>query len=136
MGDLGNEDRLEQYWSLRDLRAELETRWTLTDTAGAHRRPGPLRPRRRDRRPRSASSRRSPTISARAATGCGSTCTGQLYMCLGQEDDADLRAVLRANPGDDAPLLAAIRAAIARKPQGPRLRLLPPDGRTARSRGT
>ena len=32
MGDLGNEDRLDQYWSLRDLRRDLETRWTLTDT--------------------------------------------------------------------------------------------------------
>lgn len=46
------------------------------------------------------------------------TCTGQLYMCLGQTDDADLRAVLRAHPQDDAPLVRAIRAAIARKPKG------------------
>ena len=46
------------------------------------------------------------------------TCTGQLYMCLGQDDDADLRAVLRTHPGDDAPLVAAIRRAIARKPKG------------------
>ena len=46
------------------------------------------------------------------------TCTGQLYMCLGQEDEADLRAVLRANPDDDAAVVGAIAAAIARKPQG------------------
>ncbi len=46
------------------------------------------------------------------------TCTGQLFMCLGQDDDADLRSVLRAAPDDDAPLAAAIRAAIARKPKG------------------
>jgi cyclic pyranopterin phosphate synthase len=39
-------------------------------------------------------------------------------MCLGQEDDADLRAPLRANPDNDAPLHAAIRAAITRKPRG------------------
>ena len=45
------------------------------------------------------------------------TCTGKLYMCLGQDADADLRAVLRAHP-DDAPLAEAIRAAIARKPKG------------------
>ena len=45
------------------------------------------------------------------------TCTGMLYMCLGQEDSADLRAPLRADP-DDARLEAAIRAAIARKPKG------------------
>jgi cyclic pyranopterin phosphate synthase len=46
------------------------------------------------------------------------TCTGQLFMCLGQEDEADLRAVLRASPSDDAPLVAAIAEAIARKPKG------------------
>lgn len=45
------------------------------------------------------------------------TCTGELYMCLGQEDRADLRAPLRASP-DDGPLREAIRAAIARKPKG------------------
>ena len=45
------------------------------------------------------------------------TCTGELFMCLGQEDRADLRAPLRASPGDEA-LKDAIRAAIARKPKG------------------
>jgi cyclic pyranopterin phosphate synthase len=45
------------------------------------------------------------------------TCTGTLYMCLGQEDAADLRAPLRASRSD-APLHEAIEAAIARKPKG------------------
>ena len=45
------------------------------------------------------------------------TCTGELFMCLGQEDNADLRAPLRA-ASDDALLEQAIRAAIARKPKG------------------
>jgi cyclic pyranopterin phosphate synthase len=45
------------------------------------------------------------------------TCTGTLFLCLGQEDAADLRAVLRGG-ADDAALEAAIRAAIARKPRG------------------
>jgi cyclic pyranopterin phosphate synthase len=45
------------------------------------------------------------------------TCTGTLYMCLGQEDAADLRGPLRASASDDA-LNAAIEAAIARKPKG------------------
>jgi GTP 3',8-cyclase len=45
------------------------------------------------------------------------TCTGTLYMCLGQEDAADLRAPLRQSQSDE-PLNAAIRAAIARKPKG------------------
>jgi cyclic pyranopterin phosphate synthase len=45
------------------------------------------------------------------------TCTGTLYMCLGQEDAADLRAPLRRSEADDL-LSAAIRSAIARKPKG------------------
>jgi cyclic pyranopterin phosphate synthase len=45
------------------------------------------------------------------------TCTGTLYMCLGQEDAADLRKPLRASEGND-PLYAAIDEAIARKPKG------------------
>jgi cyclic pyranopterin phosphate synthase len=45
------------------------------------------------------------------------TCTGTLYMCLGQDDAADLREPLRRASSDE-PLSAAIRAAIARKPKG------------------
>ena len=45
------------------------------------------------------------------------TCTGTLYMCLGQEDAADLRAPLRASEANDL-LDAAIDRAIARKPKG------------------
>jgi cyclic pyranopterin phosphate synthase len=45
------------------------------------------------------------------------TCTGALYMCLGQEDAADLRAPLRASASDEL-LFAAIEEAIARKPKG------------------
>src|SRR5207245_4251903 len=45
------------------------------------------------------------------------TCTGTLYMCLGQEDAADLRTPLRASESDEA-LHAAIDEAISRKPKG------------------
>ena len=45
------------------------------------------------------------------------TCTGTLYMCLGQEDAADLRKPLRASEGNDL-LHAAIEEAISRKPKG------------------
>ena len=45
------------------------------------------------------------------------TCTGTMYMCLGQEDAVDLRGPLRASEGDEA-LRAAILAGIARKPKG------------------
>jgi cyclic pyranopterin phosphate synthase len=117
MGDLGNEDRLDQYWSLKDLRAELETRWTLSDTP--ERTGGPARYVRV-----AETGGRIGFITPLTHNFCEScnrvrlTCTGQLYMCLGQEDDADLRAPLRAHPNDDAPLVAAIRNAIARKPKG------------------
>jgi cyclic pyranopterin phosphate synthase len=45
------------------------------------------------------------------------TCTGTLYMCLGQDDAADLRKAVRAS-SDDALLEAAIDEAIGRKPKG------------------
>jgi len=117
MGDLGNEDRLDQYYSLKDLRRDLEPRWTLTDTP--ERTGGPARYVRV-----AETGGRIGFITPLTHNFCEScnrvrlTCTGQLYMCLGQEDDADLRAPLRANPDDDAPLTAAITAAIARKPRG------------------
>lgn len=117
MGDMGEEDRLEQYWPLHDLRAELSRRWTLTDTA--ERTGGPARYVRVGE-----TGGRIGFITPLTHNFCEScnrvrvTCTGQLYMCLGQTDDADLRAVLRAHPQDDAPLVRAIRAAIARKPKG------------------
>jgi cyclic pyranopterin phosphate synthase len=117
MGDLGNEDRLDQYWSLKHLRRELETRWTLTDTTD--RTGGPARYVRV-----AETDGRIGFITPLTHNFCEScnrvrlTCTGQLFMCLGQEDEADLRAPLRAHPDDDAPLVAAIAEAIARKPKG------------------
>ncbi|CAN5632416.1 GTP 3',8-cyclase MoaA [soil metagenome] len=117
MGDLGGEDRLDQYYSLKALRRDLETRWTLTDT--------PERTGGRERYVRVAETGgRVGFITPLTHNFCEScnrvrlTCTGQLFMCLGQEDEADLRAPLRDHPGEDAPLAAAIRAAIARKPKG------------------
>jgi len=117
MGDLGNEDRLDQYWSLKDLRRDLEGRWSLTDTP--ERTGGPARYARVGQ-----TGGRIGFITPLSHNFCEScnrvrlTCTGQLYMCLGQDDDADLRAPLRAHPDDDAPLVDAIRRAIARKPRG------------------
>jgi GTP 3',8-cyclase len=116
MGDLGNENRLDQYWSLRDLRARLADRYTLTDLA--ERTGGPARYIRIDE-----TGQKVGFITPLTHNFCEScnrvrlTCTGELYMCLGQEDMADLRAPLRASP-DDAALEQAIRAAITRKPKG------------------
>ncbi len=118
MGDLGPEqDRIGQYWSLHDLRARLAERYTLTDLA--HKTGGPARYVRAEE-----TGQQIGFITPLTHNFCEScnrvrlTCTGELFMCLGQEDNADLRAALRAHTDSDAPLEAAIRAAIARKPKG------------------
>ena len=116
MGDLGEEDRLDQFFSLDDVRAEMATRWTLTDTE--ERTGGPARYVRVEE-----TGQRIGFITPLSHNFCEScnrvrlTCTGQLYMCLGQDDDADLRKVLRESD-DDQVLEAAIREAITRKPKG------------------
>ncbi|WP_438991972.1 GTP 3',8-cyclase MoaA [Lentibacter sp.] len=117
MGDIGNEDRLDQYWPLKDLRATLAERYTLTELA--HRTGGPARYVRLEE-----TGQQIGFITPLTHNFCEScnrvrlTCTGELFMCLGQEDNADLRAPLRAHPDDNAPLEAAIRAAIKLKPKG------------------
>ncbi|GGL87368.1 cyclic pyranopterin monophosphate synthase [Pseudooceanicola nanhaiensis] len=117
MGDLGNEDRVGQYWSLNDLRARLAERYTLTDLP--ERTGGPARYVRLEE-----TGQKIGFITPLTHNFCEScnrvrmTCTGQLYMCLGQEDMADLRPALRNHPNDDAPLREAIREAIAHKPKG------------------
>jgi len=116
MGDLGAEDRLDQYWPLSDLRARLAERFTLIDLA--ERTGGPARYLRL-----AETGQKIGLITPLTHNFCEScnrvrvTCTGELFMCLGQEDMKDLRAPLRAS-ADDAPLQDAIRAAIARKPKG------------------
>lgn len=117
MGDLGNEDRVGQYWSLDDLRGQLGQTYTLTDLP--ERTGGPARYVRLEE-----TGQKIGFITPLTHNFCEScnrvrlTCTGELFMCLGQEDNADLRAALRNHPGDNAPLEAAIRAAIALKPKG------------------
>jgi len=116
MGDLGGEDRLDQYYPLDRLREDLSTRWTLTETA--ERTGGPARYFRV-----AETGQRIGFITPLTHNFCEScnrvrlTCTGQLYMCLGQEDDKDLRAVMRGG-ASDAGLQDAIREAISRKPKG------------------
>ena len=116
MGDLGNEDRITQYWSLKDLRARLAERFNLIDLA--ERTGGPARYVKLEE-----TGQKIGFITPLTHNFCEScnrvrlTCTGELYMCLGQEDMADLRAPLR-DSRDDVLLEEAIRAAIERKPKG------------------
>ena len=115
MGEI-SEDRTAQYLPLSLVRARLRRRWTLDETD--YRTGGPAR-----YATVRETGRRIGFITPMTHNFCEScnrvrlTCTGTLYMCLGQDDQADLRAVLRGG-ADDATLDAAIRAAIARKPKG------------------
>ncbi len=109
-------DRVDQYLPLSEVRRELEKRWTLEDidysTGGpatyvrvkeTGKRVGFITP-----------------LSHNFCESCNRvrlTCTGTLYMCLGQEDAADLRSPLRASQ-TDGPLMDAIDEAIGRKPKG------------------
>ena len=115
MGDIG-EDRLDQYMPLSMVRAKIERNWTLDETdysTGGPARYATVR----------ETGRRIGFITPLTHNFCEScnrvrlTCTGTLYMCLGQEDAADLRAPLRADAGD-ALLEEAVREAISRKPKG------------------
>ena len=115
MGEI-DADRMDQYLSLAAVRRSLESFWTLTDlplsTGGPARyvavaetggRLGFITP-----------------LSHNFCEACNRvrlTCTGTLHTCLGREDAADLRAVIRSG-ASDADLIAAIRAAVDAKPKG------------------
>jgi cyclic pyranopterin phosphate synthase len=115
LGDIG-EERLAQYLPLSIVRARLAETFTLQDID--YRTGGPARYVRVAETGGTLG-----FITPMTHNFCEScnrvriTCTGTLYMCLGQEDAADLRTPLRASEGNDA-LYAAIDEAIARKPKG------------------
>ena len=115
LGDIGGE-RTDQYLPLSTVRDRLEKNWTLTDIP--YRSGGPAR-----FVEIAETGRKMGFITPMTHNFCEScnrvrlTCTGTLYMCLGQDDAADLRAPLRASEGDDL-LETAIDEAIGRKPKG------------------
>lgn len=115
MGDIGG-DRVDQYLPLSIVRARLAERFTLQDSA--YRTGGPAR-----YVTVKETGGRLGFITPMTHNFCEScnrvrlTCTGTLYMCLGQEDKADLREPLRAGVMDDV-LHEAIDRAIAAKPKG------------------
>jgi GTP 3',8-cyclase len=116
MGEIGPDARLDQYMPLSMVRAQLQRRWTLEETD--YRTGGPAR-----YYVVRETGRRLGMITPLTHNFCEScnrvrlTCTGTLYMCLGQEDAADLRQPLRQSESDE-PLDRAIAAAIAQKPKG------------------
>ncbi|HEX5999395.1 MAG TPA: GTP 3',8-cyclase MoaA [Hyphomicrobiaceae bacterium] len=115
MGDIDG-DRTDQYLPLSIVRARLMDKWTLEEIP--FRTGGPARYVRV-----AETGGRLGFITPMTHNFCEScnrvrlTCTGTLYMCLGQDDAADLRGPLRAS-ADDALLRRAIDEAISRKPKG------------------
>ncbi len=115
MGEI-SADRGTQYLTLQTVRARLAKRWTLNPSTYAT--GGPAR-----YETVAETGQRIGFITPFSHNFCEScnrvrlTVTGTLFMCLGQDDAADLRAPLRAG-ADDAALDAAIREAISRKPRG------------------
>lgn len=131
LGDIGG-DRTTQYLPVTEVRHILEKDWTLTDcdhnTGGPSRYTDVLE-----------TGKRVGFISPLSHNFCATcnrvrvTCTGKLFMCLGQDDNADLRAPLRASEGDEA-LNAAIEEAIGRKPKAHEFIIEPGNGGPALSR--
>jgi cyclic pyranopterin phosphate synthase len=115
MGEV-EDDRVEHYLPLSQVRARLAENYVLEESG--YRTGGPARYVRV-----AETGGRLGFITPLTHNFCEScnrvrlTCTGTLYMCLGQNDDADLRTPLRASP-EDGLLEAAIDEAIARKPKG------------------
>ncbi len=117
MGMFNDEDRLSQYWTLKELRNDLDRRWTLTDSSLSTGGPAKY-----------VHIKETDTIvgfitplSNNFCAGCNRvrlTCTGQLFTCLGQEGVTDLRSTIRATPGDISEIQKAIEAAIKTKPLG------------------
>jgi cyclic pyranopterin phosphate synthase len=116
MGEIGGDARLDQYLPLSMVRAKLSERFTLSDID--YKTGGPAR-----YVEVKETGGRLGFITPLTHNFCEScnrvrlTCTGTLFMCLGQEDAADLREPLRRSEADDA-LVEAIHEAISRKPKG------------------
>ena len=116
MGDIGAENRVSQYLPLSMVRSNLSEHFTLTYID--YKTGGPARYVEVEE-----TGTKIGFITPLTHNFCEScnrvrlTCTGTLYMCLGQEDAADLKIPLRNSEGDEA-LTGAIQEAISRKPKG------------------
>ena len=115
MGEIGAGERLDQYMPLSMVRAKLREQWTLTDLPDQT--GGPARYMRVEE-----TGGRLGFITPMTHNFCEScnrvrlTCTGTLFMCLGQDDAADLREPLRRSEGDEALEQAADHAQATGRP--------------------
>ncbi len=109
------EDRFDHYLPLTQVREQLEQRWTLTESG--HKTGGPARY--VDVAQTGGRLGFITPLTNNFCAGCNRvrvTATGQIYMCLGQNDRVDLRAAMRG-PDSEAALDAALDRAIRRKPE-------------------
>lgn len=117
LGDTGD-DRFDQYIPLTMIRDELEEQFTLEDEQIRIPNGGPSQ----YIRVKETGGRLGmiTPLTNNFCAGCNRvrvTCTGRIYMCLGQDDHVDLRSILRANPDDDTALHAALDKALGLKPE-------------------
>ncbi len=116
MGDIGNENRVDQYLPLTEVRSILGEHWTLNESD--HKTGGPARY--VDVKETGGKIGFITPMTHNFCESCNRvrmTCTGTLYLCLGQDDAMDLREPLRSSD-ENGPLEQAIFEAIARKPKG------------------
>ena len=117
LGDTGD-DRIDQYVPLMDVRRALEEQWDLHDEATSMRNAGPAR----YVQIAETGGRLGfiTPLTNNFCAGCNRvrvTCTGRIYMCLGQDDHVDLRAALRGSENTDVALDAALDRALGAKPE-------------------
>ncbi|WP_084421295.1 GTP 3',8-cyclase MoaA [Henriciella litoralis] len=129
---LTGEDRYDQYLPLFEVRDALEQRWTLSDEASAPANAGPSRYVRIEE----TGGRLGfiTPLTNNFCAGCNRvrvTCTGRIYMCLGQDDHIDLRAALRDSADPQAALDAALDRALFAKPERHDFEITAPDERPA-----
>ena len=113
-----DEDRIDQYIPLPMIRDELEKKWTLEDQAGVEANAGPSR----YVRIKETGGKLGfiTPLTNNFCAGCNRvrvTCTGRIYMCLGQDDHIDLRAALRESDDPNAALDACLDRALFKKPE-------------------
>lgn len=117
LGDTG-EDRIDQYIPLPMIKEQLETKWTLQETAQPQQNAGPSR----YVRVKETGGKLGfiTPLTNNFCAGCNRvrvTCTGRIYMCLGKDDHVDLRAALRESDDPRRALDAAMDKALFRKPE-------------------
>ncbi|MEM9180739.1 MAG: GTP 3',8-cyclase MoaA [Pseudomonadota bacterium] len=113
-----DEDRIDQYIPLPMIRDRLAETWTLDDAASSDTNAGPSR----YVRVKETGGKLGfiTPLTNNFCAGCNRvrvTCTGRIYMCLGQDDHIDLRAALRESDDPDAALDACLNRALLKKPE-------------------